>query len=36
MDPLDRIDRTKYPKPTHYEVIIKWPDANPKEEKKRY
>jgi hypothetical protein len=30
MDPIDRIDRKKYPKPTHYDMIIKWPDAKPK------
>lgn len=34
MDPIDRIDRKKYPKPTHYDMIVKWPDAKPKNPKK--
>ena len=36
MDALDRIDRKVYPKPTHYDVFVNWPDANPKETKKRH
>lgn len=36
MDSIDRIDRKKYPKPTHYDTIINWPDAKPKNPVKKH
>mgnify|MGYP006080234633 CR=1 FL=1 len=34
MEPLDRVDVKKYPRPILYDVVVKWPDANPKNPKK--
>jgi len=33
MDALDRVDVKKYPRPILYDVVVKWPDANPKIQK---
>jgi hypothetical protein len=34
LDPIDRVNTKKYPRSVHYDVVIKWPDANPKHQKK--